>query len=328
MPVQHERLIHLRNVRRDIEMRQHHALRIARTSARKNNRRQIIEPRQPLAAKQALEQRRRKRPKQKCNQPLTKPRLRRHILNQNRSSRHLHRQTIEQQLRRNHRFKLALLGARSQRLVRRRIIQIHGNLPAKDRREVHIRARHRRRQQNPYHFLPRPQFPQSPRQKYRAQQRRAPFHARSAHVRHRKSRRVPVRRSHQRFPKRLQPSPPVLKRVALQILHRLSHFEHRRRRSQRLAEAHRNRIRKSSRQLPQKSPFLETKDAAPNSIEAHRHNRRVHALHHPLKSPPEREQIPDARNLPLGKNANNLAAANRLARLMQRGHQLARPLLR
>ncbi len=60
-------LRHLLHVRHDIEMRQHHAFRLAGAAARKDDRRQIVKTRTTLAAQHALEQTRRQRPEQRGN---------------------------------------------------------------------------------------------------------------------------------------------------------------------------------------------------------------------------------------------------------------------
>ncbi len=137
-----------------------------------------------------------------------------------------------------------------------------------------------------------------------------------------------MRRANERARQRVHPFFVMPVRIRLQLLHRLAHFKRRRTRRHRFPETHRHRVRNRSRHLPQESPALETENTAPHAIEIHGHDRRIHALHDAFHSAPEGKQLPDARNLPFGKNANHFARADRVARLAQRLQHLARPQLR
>ncbi len=72
------------------------------------------------------------------------------------------------------------------------------------------------------------------------------------------------------------------------------------------------------RHLPQEAPALEAEDAAPHSVEVHGNDRNIDALHDAFKSAPEGKQLPGARDLPLGEDADDLVVAQRVARRVQR----------
>ena len=71
---------------------------------------------------------------------------------------------------------------------------------------------------------------------------------------------------------------------------------------------------------------MKTEDAAPHAVQRHRNDRRIHVFHDALEAAPERQQMADARDLPLGKNADDLAVADGVAGGLQRLDHFARTL--
>ena len=107
---EHERLAHLLDVGRDVVVRQHHALGLARAAARENDRGEIVE-RLLLAAHRALDPCAGQKPEQQRGDSFAEARAGRRFFDQDCFARHLQRDAIEQRLRGDHGFELALRGA-------------------------------------------------------------------------------------------------------------------------------------------------------------------------------------------------------------------------
>ena len=65
---------------------------------------------------------------------------------------------------------------------------------------------------------------------------------------------------------------------------------------------------------------------AEHTVEGDGNDRRVHIFHDVFDAAPERQQLADARDLALGKNADDFTIADGIARLFQSGEQFAWPL--
>ena len=133
------------------------------------------------------------KPEEQRDQSLAEAVAGRDFFDQDRFTRDLQRNAIEQLLRGDDGFELALRRARRQRFVRGRVVQIHRHFPRERGGKIHERPRNGRRQQDADHLLPRPRASQPARQKNRAQQRAAPFHPRTALVPHREAERMTMR---------------------------------------------------------------------------------------------------------------------------------------
>ena len=118
----------------------------------------------------------------------------------------------------------------------------------------------------------------------------------------------------------------ILPRVGDQRLHGLAHFERRRGRRQRRAEADRDRMRQAFGKTAHHSAALKTGRAAQHAVERDGNDRRVHIFHDALEAALERQQLADARDLALGKNADDFAVADGVAGGLQRVEQFARTL--
>ena len=111
-----------------------------------------------------------------------------------------------------------------------------------------------------------------------------------------------------------------------QFLHGLPRLERRCARRQRPAETHRHRMGNARRQFPHEMSLFEARRAAQHAVERHRHDGRVHVLHDALHAALERQQLADARDLPLGENADDLAVADGVAGGLKRVEHFARTL--
>ena len=114
---------------------------------------------------------------------------------------------------------------------------------------------------------------------------------------------------------------------APKFLHRLAHLHRRGVVRQCRAVAHRHAVRDAPWQLEEKPAARVTEDAAPHAVEVDRNDRRIDVLHDFFVAAPERQHLPRARDLSLGKNADHLAVANRLAGDLERLDQVTRPRL-
>ncbi len=117
-------------------------------------------------------------------------------------------------------------------------------------------------------------------------------------------------------------------RLRAEFLHRLPHFLRSGRCRHRLSERHGHGIRNPARQLPQKSPALETENRTPHPSQIHRDDRHVQALYDSLHSATKRKHLADARHLAFGENANNFSILESLGRGAQRLNHLPRTKLR
>src|SRR5215831_5466908 len=95
-----------------------------------------------------------------------------------------------------------------------------------------------------------------------------------------------------------------------------------------LTKTHGDWVAQCTRELPEKFAAFKTEDAAPHAVEVHRDYWRIHVFHDAFHAALERKHLADTRNLSLGKNAHQLAAANRVGSLAQRLQHFARPQLR
>jgi len=77
----------------------------------------------------------------------------------------------------------------------------------------------------------------------------------------------------------------------------------------RLAEAHRDAIRNSAGQLPEKASAFKAEDASPHSIEVHRDDGDLDAFHDAFQPVAEGKQLAGARDLPFGENAHDFIVA-------------------
>ena len=62
--------------------------------------------------------------------------------------------------------------------------------------------------------------------------------------------------------------------------------------------------------------------AAEQAIEGHGNDRSLYIFHDPLQPATEFQQLPDARDLSLGKNTDHFSRANRIAGRLQRNCHL------
>ena len=115
--------------------------------------------------------------------------------------------------------------------------------------------------------------------------------------------------------------------AGLQHLNRAPNLEGRRRGRHRLAKTHRDGIGNRARQFPDEPPALEAEDTAPHTVEVYGNDRRVHALHDALHAAAERQQLADARDLSLGKDADDFAILDRIGGFAQGLEHFARPKL-
>ena len=111
----------------------------------------------------------------------------------------------------------------------------------------------------------------------------------------------------------------------LQLLDGFAHFEWSRRGRHRLAEAHGDWVGNEARKLPEEAAALEAENAAPDAVEIHRDDRRVHALHDALHAAAEGKQLADACDLPLGEDADHFAALDCVGGFAKRLQHFARP---
>ena len=80
------------------------------------------------------------------------------------------------------------------------------------------------------------------------------------------------------------------------------------------------------REQMHEAPAPKTPRPAEHTIEHHGNDGRIQVFHDALEAAPERQQLPDARDLSLGKNAHDLAVADGVAGGLQRVNQFARTL--
>src|SRR5439155_24005444 len=73
---------------------------------------------------------------------------------------------------------------------------------------------------------------------------------------------------------------------------------------------------------------FKTEDAAPHAVQVDGNDRSIDALHDPLESAPERQQMSDSCDLSFGEDADNTTGLYRFARFPQCPDHFARALLR
>ena len=135
---------------------------------------------------------------EKRRQFFRRARTRRAFLDENQLARHRQLDLFQKRFRGDDGFDVALPDAGGEGLLRQRVVQVHRHFAEQHRREIHQRARHRGRQEQPDLFLPGPSRFQSPRQKNRFHQRRAKTHFGRLRIGHGKAERMPPRRAHER----------------------------------------------------------------------------------------------------------------------------------
>ena len=324
-PVQAKDLFELLDVRADVVVAQHHALRIARAAAGENDRRQVVQRGFLLASQRALQPANRQQPRaEQRAKLLAGARFSRHLLQEDSLAGHFELHLVEEGPGGQHGLDAALADAGGQRFLGHGVVQVHRHFAHEQRREIHQRARHRRRQQQADHLLARPDFPQPPRQEDRPHERGTEAHFGGWRIGHRKAERMAAGRPHERAVQRFHVRFAMLPRLGHEFLHALPHLERRRRMRQRLAEVHRHAIGNPARQLPEEAPLLEAEDAAPHAVQRHGDDRRLHVLHDALEAAPERQQVADARDLAFGEDADHFAVLDGLAGRAQRLEHLAR----
>ena len=248
------------------------------------------------------------------------------VFQHHRLARHRELHLFQKCLRGDDGFDVALPDARGERFFGDGIIEIHRHLAQQQRRVIDQRARHRRRQQYADHALPRPDAPQTPGQENGSHERGIKIHFRILRVSHGKAQGMLAGGMHEGDGQRTHPRLPMLPGPDEEFLDGGTHLERRGRVRQRPAVVDGDRIRQPPRQFPQKPAFLETEDAAPHAVEADRNDRRLDVLHDALEAAPERQQMADARDLSLGKNADHLTGADGIAGRLQRLDHFARAL--
>ena len=193
--MQHEDLIELLNIGSDVVVREDDAFGIASRAAGKNNRCDIVERRVVLAAcdfhygfdwQETCGERRK--------ETLTQAGIFYQVFEKNGFRGWLHLHPLKEGARGDDRFEVALFRARCQRRVRSRVIQINRHFSHEHSREIHQRARNRRRHQDADHFLPLPVLAQAPRQKNRARQHGEVVQLGRLPVGHGEAKRIPARR--------------------------------------------------------------------------------------------------------------------------------------
>src|SRR5437867_4250313 len=211
---------------------------------------------------------------------------------------------------------IVVSGARAQDLIRSRVIQVDHGLTRQQRSRIDESARHTWWQENSGHFLIPPEWPEPPRQQDRTDQCWAESQPGHARIRHRKAEPVAPRGLYDRLLERLHPCFAVRKRFAFEFLYGLPHFERRRSGRHRPAEADGDPMG-PMRHFKKELLPLETEYATPHAVEVYRDDRSIDALHDPLESAPERQQVSNPGDLSLRDDADNTASLNRFARLSQ-----------
>ena len=325
--VQAEDLFELLDVRADVVVAEHHALRLAGAAAGEDDRRQVVQRRLLLPPQRAL---------QPANGQEPGAEQRAELLAGTAAwpppppAAHVSPGTLSFTLSRKAREVTTVLiphwrMQEAQRLLGHGVVQVHRHLAHQQRREVHQRARHRRRQAagRPSPAPPRPSCSRRARKTVRisAEPKLTLGDVASAIAKRNGCRRA-VRTN-----ARCSGCMCALRcfhASAMQFLHALPHLERRRGMRQRLAEVHRHAIGNPPRQLPEEAPLLEAEDAAPHAVQRHRDDRRFDVLHDALEAAAERQQVADARDLAFGEDADHLAVLDGLAGGAQRVEHFAR----
>src|SRR5580704_16441116 len=92
-----------------------------------------------------------------------------------------------------------------------------------------------------------------------------------------------------------------------EVLHGLARFLCRRRGRQWRAKRYAHGIRQVARQFPEEAAARKTENGAPHAVEVHWDDWNVDALNDAFHAAAERHHLADARHLPLGENADQLA---------------------
>jgi hypothetical protein len=95
----------------------------------------------------------------------------------------------------------------------------------------------------------------------------------------------------------------------------------------RLADRDANAIRNPARPFPEELALLEAENAPPDAVEVDRDHRRGRARQDVLKTALEGEHHAGARDMPLGEDADELAALERLGGFIERSQERARALI-
>ena len=86
-------------------------------------------------------------------------------------------------------------------------------------------------------------------------------------------------------------------------------------------------MRNTLRKTAHHAAMFKTGWAAEHAVEADRNDRRIHIFHDALEAALKFQQLADARDLAFGKDADDFAVADRIARRLQRMEQFARALI-
>src|SRR5262249_22570035 len=149
----------------------------------------------------------------------------------------------------------------------------------------------------------------------------------AALIGHAEAERMRPRLLYERTMQRLHRRFPELECFRLQLLYLCADLGGGCSRRQWWAVAHGDLQRDDPAHFEERAPPLEAEDAARHAFEVHWDYGRVHVLHDPLHPTAEGKQPAQTADLALGKDADQLATADALARLAQRPHHLARTLI-
>ena len=323
--VEHEGLAGLLDVGGDVVVREHHALGIAGAAARENHGGQIVEGFGWAAGDARSRSSRRAEPQQQRGDFFAEPRRGGGFLEQDGLAGDLQRDLVEQRLGGDHGFQPALLRAGGQRFARGGVVQIH-----RDFAREHCREIHQARPEPTAAAGCRPS-PGPPTQARRRRARKIALSSTPPHFMRGRRLSPMAKRKGERCAVRIRLRCSVRMRALWWRYASVCNCCTASRTSKGvavgrhgLAETDGDRVGNRTRHFPEEPPALEAEDAAPDAVEVHRDDRRVHALHDAFHSAAEGKHLADARDLALGKNAHDFAGADRVARLAQGPQHFAR----
>jgi len=160
---------------------------------------------------------------------------------------------LEEETRADHRLEAALGGAGGQRLLRRRVVEVDGNLAHEERRRVDERSRHGRGEQDPDHRLVSPHLAQAACEKDGLGERREEREPGRFPVGHGEPARMAACGLNERARKRAHQAFPATECGDTERLNGDAGLARRRRRRHRTAEGHPDRIRELARPLPEEA---------------------------------------------------------------------------
>ena len=207
-----------------------------------------------------------------------------------------------------------------------RVIQVHRHFAAEKRGVIHERTGHARRQINSHHLLIAPDFFEAASEKYGSRQGAAKIYSTARHVGKSEAKWMLARHGNQVAMQRLHLLATQGPRGDLQLLHRFAHGKRRGGGGQRCTKTHGDRMRQTRGDEMDEFSAPITHRSAQHAIKRDGNDGRVHVFHDVLDAAPERQKLADARNLALGKDADDFAIADGIARFFQRVEQFAWPL--